>query len=326
MEQVRQVISVPTGKIIIINGHKGKLECLSIGDYGKQHNIKADFLGMPDEINGVPDGEIMPLEEKWVITVSTQYGCSMGCTFCDVPKVGPGVNATEYDICDQVYHAIKQYPKIKHTKRLNLHFARMGEPTWNWDVINFVKMGLRGTIKYHLGNSMIHPVISTMLPRKNKNLLPFLNEWCDIKNDMFRGDAGLQLSINSTDERQRHYMFNGNSLPFAELKAIAKALPDPVGRKYALNFAVCDYKVDAELLANTFNPNNFMCKLTPMHETASCKERGLITRNGYNSFYPYAEMEASLKDAGFDVLVFVPSKEEDESRITCGNAILADNP
>ena len=31
-----------------------------------------------------------------------------------------------------------------------------------------------------------------------------------------------------------------------------------------------------------------------------------------------------LEAVGFDVIVFVPSKEEDESRITCGNAILAD--
>lgn len=39
-------ISVPTGNIMIVNGEKGKLECLSIGDYGQNANIKADFLGL----------------------------------------------------------------------------------------------------------------------------------------------------------------------------------------------------------------------------------------------------------------------------------------
>jgi 23S rRNA (adenine2503-C2)-methyltransferase len=34
-------------------------------------------------------------------------------------------------------------------------------------------------------------------------------------------------------------------------------------------------------------------------------------------------VEEALKNEGFDVIVFIPSKEEDESRITCGNAILA---
>ena len=37
----------------------------------------------------------------------------------------------------------------------------------------------------------------------------------------------------------------------------------------------------------------------------------------------YKEAEEALKAVGFDVIVFVPSKEEDESKITCGNAILA---
>jgi 23S rRNA (adenine2503-C2)-methyltransferase len=64
-------IKVPTGNILIVEGEKGKLECLSIGDCGKSANIKADFLGLRDEINGVPNGRVMPLTEKWVITVST---------------------------------------------------------------------------------------------------------------------------------------------------------------------------------------------------------------------------------------------------------------
>ena len=87
-------IKVPTGNICVMQGEKGLIEFLSIGDYGKNLNIKADFLGITRELNGVPNGEIMPLSEKWVITISTQYGCSMGCKFCDVPKVGKGVNAT----------------------------------------------------------------------------------------------------------------------------------------------------------------------------------------------------------------------------------------
>ncbi len=53
-------ITVPTGNICIIQGEKGKLEFLSIGDYGKEVNVKADFL-LKKEIKGVTNGEIMPL-------------------------------------------------------------------------------------------------------------------------------------------------------------------------------------------------------------------------------------------------------------------------
>ena len=39
-------LKVPTGNICIVEGEKGLLEFLSIGDYGKNANIKADFLGI----------------------------------------------------------------------------------------------------------------------------------------------------------------------------------------------------------------------------------------------------------------------------------------
>lgn len=43
--RVLRNIKVPTGNILITEGDKGKLECLSIGDYGKEANIKASFMG-----------------------------------------------------------------------------------------------------------------------------------------------------------------------------------------------------------------------------------------------------------------------------------------
>ena len=316
-------IQVPTGNICVMKGEKGLIEFLSIGDYGKDSNIKADFLGIKRELNGVPNGEIMPLSEKWVITISTQYGCSMGCKFCDVPKVGKGLNATLNDLTNQLIEGLKLHPEIGATKRLNLHYARMGEPTFNFDVIEHAKQ-LHKIVKPHIGNSMIHPVISTMLPKANKRLMEFLNEWCDIKNYTYRGDAGLQFSINSTDDDQRNEMFSGNSLPLNDIAEIGRLLPDPKGRKYALNFALADnYIVDAEKLAMLFNPNTFMVKITPLHKTQSCDDNGIITTDGYEAFTPYQKAETDLKNAGFDVIVFVPSYDEDLGLITCGNAILS---
>jgi len=316
-------IKVPTGNICVMQGDKGLIEFLSIGDYGKDSNIKADFLGISREINGVPNGEIMPLTEKWVITISTQYGCSMGCKFCDVPKVGKGLNATYNDLKNQLIEGLKLHPEITGTKRLNLHYARMGEPTFNFSVIDHA-FDLHKIVKPYIGNSMIHPVISTMLPKNNNRLVEFLNLWCDIKNDKFRGDAGLQFSINSTDNKQREEMFSRNSLSLEEISEIGKMLPDPIGRKYALNFALADdYVIDSERLVKLFNPKNFMCKITPLHKTQSCNDNGIITTGGYEAFTPYKEAETNLKNAGFDVIVFVPSYDEDLGLITCGNAILS---
>ena len=37
----------------------------------------------------------------------------------------------------------------------------------------------------------------------------------------------------------------------------------------------------------------------------------------------YKKFESPLLEYGWDVIVFVPSKEEDEDRITCGNALIS---
>ena len=97
-----KTITVPTGHILVVKGKQGKLECLSLGDYGKDVNIKCNAMGLTREPSQVRHTQLLPLEDKWVITVSTQYGCTMGCTFCDVPKVGPGINATIDDLMGEL--------------------------------------------------------------------------------------------------------------------------------------------------------------------------------------------------------------------------------
>ena len=108
--QLVKKVNVPTGEIYVAKGDNGLIEFLTVGDYGKDANIKANFLGITRELNGVPNGKVMPLSEKWVITISTQYGCSMNCKFCDVPKVGVGRNATYNDLVGQITTALACHP------------------------------------------------------------------------------------------------------------------------------------------------------------------------------------------------------------------------
>src|ERR1035437_5695809 len=60
-------LGVPTGDILIVDGEHGKLEVVSLGDYGKNHNLKADFLGLDRELGEVNHTNLLPLSEKWVI-------------------------------------------------------------------------------------------------------------------------------------------------------------------------------------------------------------------------------------------------------------------
>jgi 23S rRNA (adenine2503-C2)-methyltransferase len=304
-------LKVPTGDILVVQGANGKLEMLSLGDYGQQVNL--------NQGKSVPDGlPLMPLTEKWVVTISTQYGCSMGCTFCDVPSVGPGKNATFHDMSGQILTALTM-PKVpSSTKRLNIHFARMGEPTWNPAVLDCGKW-----IQDHLGDGYNpHPVVSTMMPRKNEWLKTFVHTWMRLKNRVYRGNAGLQLSINSTDDREREEMFHGNACSLEEIHNIMHGII-PVGRKITLNFAVAGYTVDCEKLARLFSPELYIVKLTPMHKTSKATAHSITTEGDYTTPEPYLELEARFKAAGFETLVFIASHEEDDGRITCGNAILS---
>lgn len=71
--------------------------------------------------------------------------------------------------------------------------------------------------------------------------------------------------------------------------------------------------------------DTLMCKITPLHRTKSCDENNIKTTGGYESFVPYKDVEERLKSVGYDVIVFVPSYDEDNGLITCGNAILSGN-
>ena len=53
-------IQLPTGYLFTDDYEKGQLETLSIGDYGKHVNVKANFLGYDRPLNGVPNATCMP--------------------------------------------------------------------------------------------------------------------------------------------------------------------------------------------------------------------------------------------------------------------------
>jgi len=322
-----QTHTLPTGYLFTDAYSKGQLETLSIGDYGKAHNVKADFLGYSRPLCGVPNTACLPLSEKWVITLSTQYGCPMKCTFCDVPNLKFRGNASFSELLAQLYSAIRLFPEVRYTERLNIHFARMGEPIFNDAVFNFAEWLYRNKRRIvddtGLRIETLHPVLTTSLPRNFSYLEENLQRWCAIKNDIYNGQAGLQFSINSTDTNQRQEMFGGMALSLVEVAKLAGRLPEPLGRKYCLNFAFStDYEIDARTLAQLFDANKFMVKITPIHNNNACRKNGIQTVDGYESFAPYAQAEADLKEAGFDVLVFVPSMDEEDGLVTCGNAIL----
>ena len=160
------------------------------------------------------------------------------------------------------------------------------------------------------------------MPKHNHSLLAFLSQWTNLsKVANWNGGIGLQFSINTLDENDRNKMFRNMSLSLQEIKEIIDALPMPIGRKYTLNFAVTSKSnLDVDLMNKYFDKNKCIVKITPIHETVEAVDEGyeIVT-----NFDVYEQFEQPLVNDGWDVIVFVPSKEEDEDRITCGNSLIA---
>ena len=100
-------------------------------------------------------------------------------------------------------------------------------------------------------------------------------------------------------------------------------LPMPKKRKYTLNFAVTSKSnLDPALMDKYFDKEKCIVKITPIHETYEAISQGYEI---IKDFDVYEHFEKPLVEAGWQVIVFVPSEEEDSDRITCGNSLIARN-
>lgn len=316
----RIITETRTGNII--SDEELGLEYLYVGDYGKENNIKASFLGYNNRIDKVEHKQV-DLEDKLVVTVSSQKGCSMKCNFCDCPKLGFKGNVTLPELVAEIMTGIA-LSGVKHGNRLNIHYARMGEPTFNPNVIISAEY-IAKMLMYDNSDvtfDTFHPVVSTMMPKHNEHLKEFLELW--VQTGFVYGGKdgfGLQFSINTLNEDDRNTMFRGMSLSLEEIGKIIDKLPTPKERKYTLNFAVTSKSnLDPDLMEKYFDKEKCIVKITPIHETVEAVSEGYEIVTDFNV---YEKFEQPLVDRGWDVIVFIPSKEEDEDRITCGNSLIA---
>ena len=317
---MRKITETHTGKIVTDTDLT--LEYLYVGDYGKENNIKASFLGYDKRIDKV-EHKPVDITDKLVVTVSSQKGCPMNCNFCDCPKLGFKGNATLPELITEIMSGVA-LSGIKHGHRLNVHYARMGEPTFNPNVITSAEFIAQMLMSENSDVTFdtYHPVVSTMMPKSNKNLKEFLHKWVTT-GFVYGGEDGfgLQFSINTLDENDRNEMFRNRSLSLQEISDIIKELPYPKKRKYTLNFAVTSKSnLDVDLMNKYFDKEKCIVKMTPIHETVEAVDEGYEI---VHDFDVYEQFEQPLVNDGWDVIVFVPSKEEDEDRITCGNSLIA---
>ena len=313
-----RIFERPNGTIYVDEARH--IEFLSYPAKALEYRVKSDALGFSYENTRK---RIRPSYEKnWCVMLSNQKGCPMKCSFCDCPGCGFYGNASIDDLAYQIDTIISNTGST-HTKIFEVDFMRLGEPTLNPHVKDFIEKGLREHIARKVDADIVYPSISTMMPR-NKEVAEYLQDFCRIKNEVYEGNAGLQISIHSTDESIRKKIFRNLSMSLEEIAEIARTLPLPKGRKYALNFALTrDSVIDASVIDRLFDKEKFLIKMTPMHQTFNAIDNGFTVTTEYTSYDVFETFEKEFTKLGWDVMVYLDSLEDDDEALTCGNLILS---
>lgn len=252
--------------------------------------------------------------EKWVINVSTQFGCPVGCPFCDAALQYHG-NLTVDELLDQVRWALQRHPGVaEKCQKLKVHFARMGEPALNPAVLDAMER-LPGVV----GSPGLWCCVATVTPRGRED---WFERLLLIKRRLYPGRFQLQFSVQSTSEVDRARLIPIPHWSLDDLARYGRRFFEPGDRKVVLNFALArDVDYNPEVIEKTFEPEKFAIKLTPVNPTAAGAQNGFetILRSRQSSLLDQACRR--LTACGYDVVISIGDEREDQIGSNCGQAV-----
>ncbi|NLP04327.1 radical SAM protein [Candidatus Fermentibacteria bacterium] len=260
----------------------------------------------------------VPVTEKIVLVVSSQYGCPVGCPMCDAGRGFHG-NLEAKDIFAQIDFLMESWagPAARRCPKLKIQFARMGEPSLNPAVLEVVS-----ALPRRYGIPGIMPCIATTAP---KGSMEWFERLADIKDGLFgSGMFQLQFSVQSTSEAGRGRLIPYPVTSLSGLSRLCERFVRPGDRRAVLNFAAVEgAPIEPGVLRDVFDPARSLVKLTPLNPTGRSAASGLSTmfRSGVEP--EVADLVSALEEAGFDVIVSVGLEAESEAGTSCGQLAFA---
>jgi len=253
-------------------------------------------------------------EDKWVMIISTLYGCPVGCLFCDAGGSYSG-KVSKDDMLFQIGHMIEnRYPDgCVPAKKFKIQFARMGDPAFNMDVLEVLdelpdRYDVPGLI----------PSVSTIAP---KGCDDFMERLLELKERRYQGSFQLQFSIHSTDQDERDRLVPVRKWSFEKIAEYGNRFVKVGDRKVTLNFALGEgMQLDPSVLLQHFDAKKFLIKITPVNPTIRAVEHGIgshIVRG--KDEYPVIE---ALRKAGYEVILSIGEWEENAIGSNCGQYIM----
>ena len=257
-----------------------------------------------------------PRHQKWVLLLSTLYGCPVGCQMCDAGGYYHGTVSKD-DLFAQIdYMVRKRYPDgAVPSQQFKIQFARMGEPSFNPAVLDILEE-LPG--RYHAPGFM--PSISTIAPNGTDR---FFDRLARIKQHMYSaGNFQMQFSIHTTDEELRDEVIPVKKWGFARIAEYGEQFYEVGDRKVTLNFALAeDMPVDPTILKQYFDPALFLVKITPLNPTYRARDHGLTSYIDPNRDVNGYKVVDDLREAGYQVIVSIGEMEENYIGSNCGQYV-----
>lgn len=291
-----------------------------LGEFGKEDLAKVYVASMRKE-----DGHLVefveslqppiPREEKWVLIVSSSFGCPVNCKMCDAGGHYKG-KLTKEEILAQIDHMVRRrFPDRRvPVPKFKVQFARMGEPSLNPSVLDALR-----ALPDMINAPGLMPCVSTLAPKTSGR---FFDELIDIKSDIYSGRFQLQFSVHTTDDRKRDELMPIKKWGLREISEYGERYHRPGDRKVTLNFAMTQgYPVDPEVVAEHFDPAMFFIKITPLNPTSKVKKKNLqsvVDPHDENSWREFVE---AFRDRGFDVLLSIGELEENKIGSNCGQFV-----
>ena len=277
------------------------------GVSGKQHLVEFVESVQPP----------LPREQKWVLIVSSMFGCPIKCRMCDAGGDFAG-KLTSDEILSQIDYLVRKRFPDGHVPipKFKIQFARMGEPSLNLDVLEAMT---RLPTEYAAPG--LNVSVSTVAP-KNAIARKFFEELIGIKETHYPGGRfQLQFSIHTTDPAGRDSLIPTNKWSFEEIASYGKrfAQPEEGDKKVTLNFApVKGYPIDASVVRRHFDPERFMIKLTPLNPTVQSKEQELASAIDPEDKRTSDHLVEAFVKEGFDVVLSIGELEENRIGSNCG--------
>lgn len=291
------------------------IETRSVGPLGQLYlaRLSGESQRLIEFVDTVEPG--VPKAKKWVLMLSTQVGCVIGCRMCDGGAMGWRGNLTAGEIVSQVRRVVKDNPGFdarRHPK-FKIHFARLGEPTLNPATPEALEL-----LAAEWGGPGLTASISTVAPDA-PTAAACLEEMREVKNRLYGGGRfQLQFSAHSTDESVRRQVMRARPWTLERVADFGRRWWRPGDRKVTLNFALApDQPLDPEAVARTFDPQRFLVKITPINPTRAAEASG--SARLWNEPPPdISAATAGLRARGFTVILSPSTPEEVAAETSCG--------